>query len=234
MKAPNREDHQIVSYLFLRMLIGACGIVLPLACLIYGSLTAMEDSISDYYATGIRDVFVGILFVLGFFLFTYKGYDKRDDLIANAGFFFALGVAMFPCNSDHAWVRATHFVSAFLLFSVFIFFSLRLFTLSVKEGVSSKKEDTNTKIYIACGWVMVVSIVAIGLSFWLMSDTLLDSTNIVFWLESVALLAFAVSWMTKGRFYHETSMLLEKVKIKLTKHKDSTGDIDVNPKTQLE
>ena len=141
MNTPNLEEPQLISYLYLRMLIGLCGFVLPLLCLIYGIFHGFKDSISDYYDTCLRNVFEGILFVLGFFLLTYKGYKpknnnlaEKDNVFANWGFLFALGVALCPVNYPSAWVQRTHLISAFLLFTVFIYSSLRLFTLSVKRA----------------------------------------------------------------------------------------------------
>lgn len=135
----DREEEQVISYLHLRLLIGVCGSFLPLACLFYGLLPGHEvaDSVSDFYYTGMRDIFVGILFALAFFLLTYKGYEAKDSIVANLGFFFALGVALFPCK-DSADV---HSLSAFLLFCVFIFFSLVLFTGTINATASIRSAD---------------------------------------------------------------------------------------------
>ena len=209
---PDLKNNQIISYLYLRMLIGACGFVLPLFCLIYGMIYGIQDSISDYYYTSLRNVFEGILFVLGFFLLTYKGYDSKDNRFANLGFLFALGVALCPCNYPRAWVRITHFTSAFLLFSVFIYFSLRLFTLSVKCAERTRERILMNRVYVACGWIMIFCIAGIGLGYWLLTEERRVAWNTTFWFESVALVAFAISWLTKGHFYQESSKLFGKVR----------------------
>ncbi len=206
-----RKDHQIISYLNLRLLIGACGILLPLICMSYGLLFEMQDSISDYYYTPVRDVFVGILFVMGFFLLSYRGYEPIDDWFANAGFFFALGVALFPCDSQHTMIQVTHFGSAFLLFCVFIFFSLKLFTKSIEHERTTAKDARNSW-YKWCGWIMIISIGGIGLSYLLATKEFREHTNLTFWLESIALVAFAVSWLTKGLFYQRTLRLFVSVR----------------------
>lgn len=200
MDERNRKEEQIISYLHLRMLIGACGIVLPLTCLIYGLVCGMQDSISDFYYTGVRNVFVGILFVLGFFLLTYKGYERKDSIFANFGFVFSLGVALIPCRGALSLI---HFISAFLLFSVFIFFSLRLFTLSLKMGEKTPEREQAYKIYVICGWIMIVCIGLIGISTISFFKEIRETYNSTFWFETVALIAFAVSWLTKGKFYSE-------------------------------
>jgi hypothetical protein len=202
-RTTGRNDQQIISYLALRKLIGLAGIflpiLLPIGCFIHGSDSVLQDSISDYYYTQSRDVFVGILFVLGFFLLTYRGYESVDSTFANFGFVFAIDVALFPCRSCFTAVRVIHFTSAGLLFAVFIWFSLVLFTKSDKPVPTRRKKQRNT-VYLICGWIMVACIVGIGLSFMVFTQTQRADYNIIFWLESVALWSFGYSWLTKGQF----------------------------------
>lgn len=220
MDERNRKEQQVISYLHLRMLIGACGIVLPLTCLIYGLICGMQDSISDFYYTGVRNIFVGILFVLGFFLLTYKGYERKDSIIANFGFVFSLGVALFPCRGS---LSALHFISAFLLFSVFIFFSLRLFTLSLKMGERTAEREQAHKIYVTCGWIMVACILLIGVTLLPSLEEIRITYNSTFWFETVALIAFAVSWLTKGKFYSEALKVTKRITFRKTKMKTESN-----------
>jgi hypothetical protein len=44
----------------------------------------------------MRDVYVATLYVFGFFLLSYKGYQRIDDIISNLGCVFAVGSALFP------------------------------------------------------------------------------------------------------------------------------------------
>lgn len=203
-----RKEDQIISYLTLRKLIGLMGIILPillpLGVWILGGDAPIQDSISDYYYTKTGNVLVGILFVLGFFLLSYKGYDNQDNFIANLGFLFALGVALFPCQSEFKVVWIIHFASATLLFLVFIWFSLIQFTKSLKEAVVvTKSKRQSNAIYIACGWIMIACIVIIGISLFMLSERQRANINIVYWLESTALWAFGYSWLTKGKFMQE-------------------------------
>ncbi|MBI1768397.1 MAG: hypothetical protein HY015_08340 [Bacteroidetes bacterium] len=194
---PPREEQQIISYLTLRVLIGAAGIALPVLCPIVTYILSgyfFMPSISDYYYSPARNIFEGILFVLAFFLLAYRGYDTRDSIIANFGFAFALGVALLPCQSSYS---AIHFISAGLLFGVFIWFSLVQFTKH-KGDVKSESKVTRNRVYVICGWVMVASIVGIALSEIAMSETMRAQNHVVFWCESIALWAFGCSWLVKG------------------------------------
>lgn len=206
-----RKEQQLVSYLYLRMLIGACGIALVASCLVYAFILGhgMQDSVSDFYYTGVRDIFVGVLFVLGFFLLSYKGYDRIDSRFANAGFFFALGVALFPCKGPMASI---HFISAVLLFSVFIFFSLKLFPL----GATAKKNlhDVNIKIYKTAGLIMIGCLLSISITYLPPLQEFRLVYNTTFWLEAIALICFAVSWLTKGKFLTQTKAAFQTIRTK--------------------
>jgi len=54
----------------------------------------LPESVSGYYYTGMRNVFVGALCVLGVFLMAYAGYNEFDRWITNlAGLFRQPGQA---------------------------------------------------------------------------------------------------------------------------------------------
>lgn len=201
---PGKKNDQIISYYELRVLIGAAGILLPLLLffgkLIFNGSSQIEFSISDYYDNGTAgDILVGVLFALGFFLLSYRGYDAIDSKAANLGCVFALGVALFPTTSDKQWVHVTHFVFAFLLFSVFIFFSIYLFRRSDPGKSCTKQKETRNKAYLVCGIIMIVCIVGITVCSFLLQE-LSAKYHLVFWLETIALSAFGFSWITKAEF----------------------------------
>ncbi len=203
IKTPEKND-QIISYYALRILIGATGMLLPLL-LIIGNLMAtgtlhIEFSVSDYYDNSTAgDILVGVLFVLGFFLMTYKGYNKTDSRVANLGCVFALGVALCPTTSSNYIIHIMHFVFALLLFSVFIIFSIYLFRKSDHAKGYNKQKDKRNNIYLACGIIIIACIVciAIGMIFLIEAS---KTYNLVFWFESLALMAFGFSWVTKAEF----------------------------------
>jgi len=202
VKTPEKNN-QVISYYALRILIGATGVLLPVL-LIIGNLIAnetlkIEFSVSDYYDNGTAgDILVGILFVLGFFLMTYKGFDKTDSRAANFGCVFALGVALCPTTSPNQVVHILHFVFAVLLFAVFIVFSIYLFR-KTGPGRPTKQKDNRNKVYLICGIVMIACIVGIAISMiWFIELSV--RLHLVFWFESIALIAFGISWITKAEF----------------------------------
>jgi hypothetical protein len=64
----------VISELTLRKAIGLLGVPLPvilaLGCWLRGGCTTFESSISAYYGTDMRDVFVGVLLAIALFMFS--------------------------------------------------------------------------------------------------------------------------------------------------------------------
>ena len=208
-----------------RQLIGYLGILLPLILFILAGLRPTPslprwdvlNSISAYYYTGAVATFVGILFALSLFLFTYGGYEdsRADRVVGIIGGFCALGVAIFPTGppgevSAPSWwdstIRALHYISAASLFIVFIIFSLWLFRKTkVPKGEAPRSGKLwRNRLYLFCGLVMVVCVLWAGTSYFTAAP--------IFWPETIALVAFGVSWLVKG-YGHES--VLNKLKATL-------------------
>ena len=202
-KWTGKNNDQIIPYYTLRVLIGAAGICLPFL-LVIGKLLSenslkLEDSISDYYDNSTAgDILVGVLFALAFFLVSYKGYAPIDSIAANLGCAFALGVALCPTTSKNTFIHYAHFVFAFLLFSVFIFFSIYLFRKSSPHPTKQKKN--RNKVYLVCGIIMIACIAGIAAC---EIFNLNANWHLVFWLESIALTSFGFSWITKAELVFE-------------------------------
>lgn len=191
-----------VSYLTLRRVVGILGALLPVllavGCFVLGSCAELQSSISAYCGTEMRDVFVGVLFVIGWFLFSYRGYERKDDIAGDLACFFALGVALFPSTSDSKAIRTVHFISAAALFLVLAYFSLFLFTKTKKGVPPTPKKKTRNRIYVACGVIMLACIASVALYYAFLQDAPVAAIKPAFWLESLALWAFGWSWFVKG------------------------------------
>jgi hypothetical protein len=191
------------SYLALRKVVGLIGILLPFTLMLGLFLIfkgeIIQKSISYYYYTGMGDVFVGALCAVALFMFFYCGYDKWDDWIGNAAGLFALGVAWFPTTEVGLsnLIGKIHFACAALFFLTLAVFSLFLFTKTHKHIKPTPQKLTRNKIYITCGIIMIACLIAIVIYLNFVQD---DYTGFyfVFWAETVALIAFGVSWLTKG------------------------------------
>jgi len=193
------KEQPYVSYKTLRKVVGFLGILLPIVVALWGfailGQADLLDSISDYYSLQTRDVFVGSLFAIGWFLFAYKGPERKDDIAGDFACLFAIGVALFPTGGG-GWASKLHFTFALLLFLVLSYFSLRLFTKSGGEMTPQKR--IRNRIYIVCGCLMLACILLIGLFKWGLLGDSLTPLKPVFWLETFALWAFGASWFVKG------------------------------------
>jgi hypothetical protein len=94
------KNPALISFMTLRKAVGSLGIALPFVVwggsFLFGNCDGIKPTISDYYYTNMREIFVGILCAISLFLFTYKGYSKLDNWSANVAAIFALGIALFP------------------------------------------------------------------------------------------------------------------------------------------
>ena len=191
--------YELVSYLTLRRVVGVLGVSMPIVVAVWGLVLPLPhrllDTISDYYGFRTRDVFVGVLFTIAWFLFTYRGYDRRDNIAGNFACVFALGVALFPDNGP-GMDPVIHYLSAAALFLVLAYFSLALFTKT--GGNPTPKKLVRNRVYRVCGIVMLACIALMGLYNLVGKPAVLAGLKPVFWLETFALWAFGFSWFVKG------------------------------------
>lgn len=203
-----REEDDRSTHLH-RQLIGYLGALLPV--LVWGVSALLPtppqprlrpwDSISAYYYSSAVPVFAGILASLSVFLFTYKGYDNdhqwKDRLAAGVAGGSALGVAFFPTPAPHEalarswwsdWMGWAHYGSALALFVSFVFFCGWLFPMGGRSSGAGRRRNI---IYRLCGVAIVLCLASI--------PVMKKLGKPIFYSEALALWAFALSWLTKGR-----------------------------------
>lgn len=194
-----------------RQLIGWIGFWLPWILFVIAAARPADpsarwtflNSISAYYYTGAVAAFVGMLVALALFLITYRGYDNKygwvDRVAAVTAGCAALLVAFFPTQAPEGFPKmpwwtpvdgVVHYFSAIVLFAMFALFCLWLFRLSTSAPKPADKRRRN-RLYVACGIVILISMAWVAIAGW--------KEKPIFLPESVALTAFAVSWLIKGR-----------------------------------
>lgn len=197
----------VISYLGLRRAVGAIGTALPFVlvagkCLLEG--WGIQPSISAYYYTSMRDVFVGSLCAIGVFLLSYRGYERVDDVAGNLACFFALGVALFPtspatvASATQALIGNLHLMFASAFFLTLAYFSLVLFRKTNPAKPMTGRKHQRNAVYTVCGYTILVCIGLIVVDVAFLKDSGVQAIAPVFWLESAAVLAFGISWLTKG------------------------------------
>jgi hypothetical protein len=206
LSKPN--DALVISYLNLRKALGFIGLLLPFV-LMFGRILleggGLLNSISGYYHSIVGDIFVGGLCAIGVFLFSYRGYDRRDDLASATAGVAALGVALFPTTPGlTATPRETtigylHLFFAAAFFGLMAYICLRLFTKSNKPPSEHTPEKRKRNmVYVASGWTIVVCIVLMLLLIFVPTTSAIRAIKPVLWLETIAVVAFGLAWLTKG------------------------------------
>lgn len=210
---PGDAKKYVISYNTLRISVGILGIALPIilviGVLILDTQSQPLNSISSYSHTRMGNGLVGTMCAVALFMFSYLGHDFRDNLLGHLAGIFALGVAFFPNNVPDPFttINIIHLCSALSFFIVLILFSLWLFPKTNQENMSREKKNRN-KIYRICGYCMILFIALIVLyKAWLI-DVFPEHGVFqpMFWLESFALLAFGISWITKGQVIYKDKL----------------------------
>ena len=171
-------DNKIISYLTLRKVIGYLGILLsPVLILVWLIVNgSIEQSISAYYLTGMRNIMVSVLVIAGAFLLTYKGYDLKDNIVSSVSGILIVLVALVPLTYP-----ILHGVSAVLFFLSIAYMSYFQFS----------KDAKHKYIYKICGIVIVISLLLLVI--------LKNVSYSMLILEIIALTSFGISWLTKGK-----------------------------------
>lgn len=204
---PFENNPLVLSYLGLRKAIGIIGISLPFV-LAFGKMLlespGIQSSISAYYYTNMRDVFVGSLCAIAVFMMSYRGYDRKDALAGKLACAFAIGVALFPATpvvrvTLHSPVTgAIHIICAFFLFLTLAYFSLVLFRKTDPNKKPSRRKLQRNQVYTVCGYSILASIAMIAILALLPHESPVKKFKPYFWLESLTVVAFGISWLTKG------------------------------------
>lgn len=208
---PHSNHPLVVSYIGVRRAIGVSGLLLPVFLGPIGWLFGIEiqDNMSSYYHTAMRDVFVGTLCAIGIFLFCYRGHDWIENWTANLGCAFALGVALLPldANSDPpvqtSAVGFLHTMFGGGFFVTMAFYSLVHFPSSSEDKDEHEPHEAQRAlVYRLSGIVILLGTVAMAIYLFLLPSELKEVANrynLLFWLEWVAIWSFAAAWLTKGR-----------------------------------
>lgn len=189
----------IVSYMFLRKTVGWIGTLLPVVLIVgnlISSTTPRPGSMSGYYYTDMRNVFVGALCALGVFLAAYAGYDEVDRWITNVAGLGAIGVAFCPTKPaiPHLSVSQQVVGDLHLFFAAVTFVALGLMALRFTKGPAGP----DNPIYLGCGITILACVLLAALSN-LLPASVTAHWPLLFIFEATAVFAFGVSWFVKGR-----------------------------------
>ena len=205
---------KVFDYRALRLLIGLIAFTFPFIVSLI-SLSPLS-SISASYHTEARDVFVGMLFIVASFLWAYNGHTTGQARASKVASLLAIIVALFPtscgtCEAD--LISRIHYIGAAILFGILAYFCFGPFRKNTK-GQPGKK-GRRSRIYAICGWIMILCILAVGISKITLPDEAIKALKITYWAEAIALGAFGVAWITAGKFFSPLVDEEEALKIQL-------------------
>jgi hypothetical protein len=204
-------DRYVRSYLAMRVLVGALGIALPLL-LVFGEPILFDGqpfprgSLSAYYYSGVRELFVGALCAIGVFLLTYKVAERsRENVLSICAGITVTVVALFPTGRPGIGVTPTplqnllgetaveriHFAAA----AVFIGSLAVISYYFAKPPPDSGRRSPSFwhKYHLTCAGVIVAALAlaaVAGITSWPDKGLLIA--------EAVAIWAFGASWFMKG------------------------------------
>lgn len=190
----------IVSRQTMERWIGAIALSLSVILFLFNFLLFEDDqlrsSISHYYYTGMRNVFVSALSFTAFFLFAYMGYDNVERQLSNVAGFFALAVAWLPTSEigESDLIGTIHLICAaifFVIMGIFPYFFFTKLTRGARHWV------IRITIYRFTGIIVLTALVLIGIQQLAFHD-FGTKISFVFYMETLALSTLGVSWLIKS------------------------------------
>lgn len=199
---PTSEDAKpyVRSYVFMRLCVAALGIAVPLVLvfgepIVFDGQPFVRGSLSAYYYSGAREVFVGLIWAISVFLITYKIVEwSREALLATTAGVAAIVVAVFPTSRPgdgfaltplQEWlsegvVEKIHFVAAAVFIAALGFIS----------SYFARYRDRHTWVH----W-SAVGVIALAAGLALIAAFTGGPDKGILIAEWSAIWAFAVSWL---------------------------------------
>lgn len=222
----NIREHILDTYTYLRLGMAGVGIIFPLALWWIGLIfdISFQASISSYYHTPMRDIFVGSLITIGSFLWFYQGLTKKENFALNCAGILAVVVALTPTafvekvgqvksetftilplrGLNEITASYVHGISATLFFVAIAYVCIFTSSDTLKGvGLSSERRKFYQKIYYFLGAGMLI--------FPIISAFLLhfskQTNNIIYFVELAAVWVFSAYWLVKTKEINESQII---------------------------
>jgi hypothetical protein len=174
---------------------------IPLQASMSAYYFAFAPTTSDLRAFPGRVVFVGILFVVGFFLALYRGFSRTENWALNLAGLSAIVVALFPtqtplycgnCGSN-AYSSVVHGTAAAVLFVCIAFVAWACSEETLVE-LPDRLRRRFRRAYFSLATVMVLSPAAVIV----MTNVFGVSDKKIFIAEWIGIATFAIYWALKS------------------------------------
>ena len=206
----------IRSFLVMRIAIGAFGVIMPVSLVLVDRFLhenpLLRDSLSAYYHSGVRDIFVGTLCIIAIFLVSYKVLERNlDNTLSTLAGVAAVTVAFFPTGLPDASVllptplqlrlnenvvEAIHYVAAAIfiisLAVLSFYFGVREASRPIRKGMHHSPTWWRN-YHWTCAGIIAAALVFMGI--FGRSD---PPNRALFYGETASIWAFGASWFMKG------------------------------------
>lgn len=202
------------SYLFMRVMVGVIGISLPFVLVLADRIVFSGDpfprsALSDYYYSGVRELFVGALCAAAMFLVTYKIVEANlDNTVTVVAGLAALTIALFPTEGPNGTpltplqdllgegvVSAVHYVAA----AVFI---LALAAMSYffgrREGAREPRPGHRSPVFWRWYHWTCAGVILLAVAFMAIASLVDEPPRALLYGEAISVWAFGASWLMKG------------------------------------
>jgi hypothetical protein len=198
----------VTAWLLHRLTIGIMGIAMPIILIVGERVLFSRDvvdfpraSLSAYYYSGLREIFVGTLFATGIFLITFKlTHANTDNLITAIAGIGALGVAINPTGPDPGespvpWSRllGVHTCQIIHSISAIVFIG----ALAVMSHRFARHAGRWGWIHEVCAAVMVTAAV-VALIAGARGIQHVGAWSGLLLVELICTFAFGISWLVRG------------------------------------
>jgi hypothetical protein len=213
---PDAERY-VRSFLIMRVLVGALGIALPFALVLIDGLWFDGDrfprtSLSAYYYSGVRDLFVGAMCATGVFLLAYKVAEVNlDNTLSGVAGLASLLVGLFATGRPSATVALTplqhrlgesqvstvHYLAAA---TFIVALGVMSYFFGKREGARPARPNTRRSprfwrnFHWACAGVIAAALAWIGVT----EIFHVGPARSLLYGEAVSIWAFGTSWLWKG------------------------------------
>ncbi len=182
------------TYFVLRTAIYVIAFALPTAIIVWTAVDpglTLQESLSGYYYTPARTVFVGALAAVGVLLVVYRGYSTGENRLLDVAGLFAVAVAVFPtarsggCNGNAICI--VHQVSAAGFFLT-VALAILLYSATTLSLSDSRSRMAYRAAYLVLSGALVAGVVVYAIF----------RTDIaLFYFETAGIYAFGLYWLIK-------------------------------------
>jgi len=171
----------------------------------------LQNSISDYYfafappTSALRDfpgrvVFVGVLFVLGFFLMLYRGFSRTENWALNIAGLSAVLVALFPTKTPAYCTNCGSNTDSFVHYpaAVVLFVCIAFVAWACTEETLVQLPEPKRRYFRMCYYALAIIMIVTPGAVIVMTHIFGIYDKWIFIVETVGTVMFSAYWGLKS------------------------------------